>query len=177
MSQTPESEREVDLGARAEAAGEHDRERRRRADRGRAVPERRLVLGHELAALGVDARHRGRLVAAAGDLQEVGARLLEHARQQDELAVGAAAGVELHRDRRRPRQRRAQPGDDLEQEPRPAGQVAAVGVLAAVVGRVEERAEEIPVRRVHLDAGEARGDDALAGADEALGDVLRPRRA
>ena len=50
-------------------------------------------------------------------------------------------------------------------------EVAAVGIVAPVVVRVEERAQQVPVRGVQLDPVEPRGDDPGRRVDEPRPDL------
>ena len=58
--------------------------------------------------------------------------------------------------------------DDIEDDPAPPRQIAAVLVLAAVDLRAEKLAETIAVRALHLDPIEAGGLGPLGGQDEIL---------
>ncbi len=98
-------------------------------------------------------------------------------RERDRLlqrpaAVDPVAGRDADGQRQLGRPGRAHRRDDLEQEARAAGEVAAVAIAALVGERREELVQQVAVRRVHLEQAEAGRVRAPRGRREGLDDPL-----
>ena len=95
-----------------------------------------------------------------------------HALVEPQAAVDAVGHVELGRDRRVRADRVAHGAQDGAGEAGPVLDRAAELVVAPVELGAQERAEEVVVPDVHLDAVEARLHGARGGAPVVLGDAL-----
>jgi len=170
-------------GPGAEAACDHQRDRRDLADGLGELQEVRLAAP---GALGGAAGHGGGLVGAAGDLEHVDVLGVELCDDIQGLLLGETAALEvgqvqLDREDLVGPDRDADRARDLEQEPPPTLGVAAPFVVALIGRRREELGDEVAVGTVQLDAVEARFDDDPGGLGEPrdqLEDLLpgeRPR--
>ena len=149
-----------------------DQPDRPRRDAG-ALPDRR---GERHLVAGAERDLLRRRVAAGGAVDEIDAERAEQRRERDGVverpaALDPVAGRDAHRQRELGRPGRAHRLDDLEQEPRAPGEVAAVGVGAQVRERREEGVEEVAVRGVDLEQPEAGRVRAPRGRREGLDDV------